>query len=420
MKQRILLISPPESYRIQPYIRAAHSLNVEVLLASEGEWAISHPDSAGINIPLHDQQRALGLLENSAQQHHIDAVIGTDDSTLELAARLAKRIGLQQNNPTAVRLARRKDLSRSCLQQAGIPVPEFTLIDCSAEQPVVKEPEFGFPCVIKPLALSASRGVIRADSVTELESGVQRCLNILSEQTDSYEKNHLLLEEFIPGREFALEGMLGQEGLEVLAIFDKPDPLDGPYFEETYYISPARISSSERDSIIEVVNQACGAYGLSSGPVHAECRLNESGAWLIELAARTIGGLCSRLLHFGTGYSLEQLVLSNALGIPLPSHEASGAAGVLMLPIRQAGVLRRVEGVMKAEKIPYIDEIEITLRDGYRVFPLPEGSSYLGFVFSSAPNADTVEMALRQANALLEPVIAPFWPVFDGKKEASA
>ena len=157
VKQRILLISPPESYRIQPYIRAAHSLNVEVLLASEGEWAISHPDSAGINVPLHDQQRALGLLENSAQQHHIDAVIGTDDSTLELAARLAQRIGLQQNNPTAVRLARRKDLSRSCLQQAGIPVPEFTLIDCSAEQPVAKQPEFGFPCVIKPLALSASR-----------------------------------------------------------------------------------------------------------------------------------------------------------------------------------------------------------------------------------------------------------------------
>lgn len=419
MKRRVLLVSPPESYRIQPYVRAAHSLGLEINLASQGEWAVSSPYSAGIDVPLHDHEAALAVLVELATNQPFDAVIGTDDSTLELAAKLAEQTGLQQNPPSAVRISRRKDLSRVCLQQAGVQVPEFTVINAADNSPF-DDPHFGFPCVVKPLALSGSRGVIRADSRTSLQQGFQRSLRIISEEYDLYEKSHLLIEQFIAGREFAIEGMLSDGYLDVLAMFDKPDPLDGPYFEETFYISPARITGKERQLIVDAVQRSCQAYGLVTGPVHAECRLNESGAWLIELAARTIGGLCSRLLNFGTGYSLEELVLANAIGLDLPKKVSSGAAGVLMLPILQQGVLRRVEGVMKAEKIPYIDDIEISLREGYKVYPLPEGASYLGFVFSSASDADTVEHALRDANRQLKPVIAPFWPVVDGKKEASA
>lgn len=419
MKRRVLLVSPPESYRIQPYVRAAHSLGLEINLASQGEWAVSSPYSAGIDVPLHDHEAALAVLVELATNQSFDAVIGTDDSTLELAAKLAEQTGLQQNLPSAVRISRRKDLSRVCLQQAGVQVPEFTVIKVTANNPV-DPPCFGFPCVVKPLALSGSRGVIRADSRPSLQQGLQRSLRIISEEYDLYEKSHLLIEQFIAGREFAIEGMLSDGYLDVLAMFDKPDPLDGPYFEETFYISPARITGNERQLIIDAVQRSCQAYGLITGPVHAECRLNESGAWLIELAARTIGGLCSRLLSFGTGYSLEELVLANAIGLDLPKQVNSGAAGVLMLPIKEEGVLRRVEGVMKAEKIPYIDDIEISLREGYKVYPLPEGASYLGFVFSTAPDADTVEDALRDADRQINPVIAPFWPVLDGKKEASA
>ena len=419
MKRRVLLVSPPESYRIQPYVRAAHALGLEINLASQGEWAISSPHSAGIDVPLHDHVAALAVLVEIASRHHYDAVIGTDDSTLELAAKLAEQTGLQQNLPSAVRISRRKDLSRVCLQQAGVQVPEFTVIKVGENSPF-DDPHFGFPCVVKPLALSGSRGVIRADSRKSLEQGLKQSLKIITEEYDLYEKSHLLIEQFIPGREFAIEGMLSDGHFEVLAMFDKPDPLDGPYFEETFYISPARITGNERQLIVDTVQRSCEAYGLITGPVHAECRLNESGAWLIELAARTIGGLCSRLLSFGTGYSLEELVLANAIGLDLTKQENSRAAGVLMLPIKEEGVLRRVEGVMKAEKIPYIDDIEISLREGYKVYPLPEGASYLGFVFSSAPDANTVERALREANRELNPVIAPFWPVFDGKKEASA
>ena len=419
MKRRILLVSPPESYRIQPYVRAAHSLDLEVNLASQGEWALSSPHSAGIDVPLQDHELALPILLELTSRQSYDAVIGTDDSTLELAAKLAERTGLQQNLPSAVRIAGRKDLSRYCLQQAGIKVPAFTVLE-PGEDDSLASPNFGFPCVIKPLALSGSRGVIRADSNSSFTKGVKRSLKIISEEIDIYEKSHLLVEQFIAGREFAIEGMLSDSLLEILAIFDKPDPLDGPYFEETFYISPARITKDEKRLIIETVQNACSAYGLTTGPVHAECRLNEQGAWLIELAARTIGGLCSRLLSFGTGYSLEELVLANAVGLNLPKQVNSGAAGVLMLPVEEPGVLRRVEGVMKAEKVPYIDDIEISLREGHQVLPLPEGASYLGFVFSSAPDPDTVEQSLRKAYSELNPVIAPLWPVIEGKKEASA
>ncbi len=416
MKRRILLVSPPESYRIQPYVRAAHSLGLEINLASQGEWAISSPYSAGIDVPLHDQDAALAILFDLAARQKYDAIIGTDDSTLELAASLAEKMGLQQNPPAAVRIARRKDLSRICLQQAGIKVPAFTVLKVDKYRPV-EDPDFGYPCVVKPLALSGSRGVIRADSNENLNTAIQRSLKIVSEQTDLYEKSHLLVEQFIAGREFAVEGMLSDGRLEVLAMFDKPDPLDGPYFEETFYISPARVSTYEQQLIIETVQASCAAYGLITGPVHAECRLNKEGAWLIELAARTIGGLCSRLLSFGTGYSLEELVLANAINLRLTAQVSAGAAGVLMLPIKEAGVLRRVEGVMKADKLTFIDDIEISLREGHHVLPLPEGASYLGFVFSSAPDADQVEQALREANSLLNPVIAPLWPILEDKKK---
>jgi biotin carboxylase len=416
VKRRILLVSPPESYRIQPYVRAAHSLGLEINLASQGEWAISSPYSAGIDVPLHDHEAALAILSDLASRQKFDAVIGTDDSTLELAANLAQKRGLKQNLLAAVRIARRKDLSRLCLQHAGIKVPAFTVLRVDKNLPV-DDPEFGFPCVVKPLALSGSRGVIRVDSNEDLNTGIQRSLKIVSEQTDIYEKNHLLVEQYIAGREFAVEGMLSDGCLEVLAIFDKPDPLDGPYFEETFYISPARVTKFERRLIIETVQASCTAYGLITGPVHAECRLNKEGAWLIELAARTIGGLCSRLLCFGTGYSLEELVLANAIDLDLTTQVNTDAAGVLMLPVKEAGVLRRVEGVMKAEKVPFIDGVEISLREGHHVLPLPEGASYLGFVFSSAPDAYVVEQALREADSIINPVIAPLWPVLDGKKK---
>ncbi|MGR9106944.1 MAG: ATP-grasp domain-containing protein, partial [Gammaproteobacteria bacterium] len=194
-----------------------------------------------------------------------------------------------------------------------------------------------------------------------------------------------------------------------LAIFDKPDPLDGPYFEETYYICPSRLAEPLRDQVRRRVAEACRAYGLVNGPIHAECRINSEDIWILELAARTIGGLCSRLFRFGVGYSLEEVVLRHAIGLSAEAREMTQAAGVLMIPIPMAGVLRRVEGVTRASAVPYVVEVVIHLREGYELVPLPEGSSYLGFIFAIGPNAQEVEQALRDAHEQLNVVVAPIW-----------
>ena len=409
-EKRVLIVSPPDSYRIVPYIQAAKALGLEVHLASHGEWAMTSPDARGIDIPCENPGKALDVLRDYAADKCFVAVIGTDDSTLVLAARLAALLKLKQNSPDAVNLARRKDLSRQRLAEAGLQIPDFEVVDakqCEDEW----EPGCGFPCVVKPLALAGSRGVIRADSVDELAIAIRRTRAIIAVEDDDFEAGHVLVEKYVSGKEYAIEAMLNDGELDVLTFFDKPDPLDGPYFEETYYVMPTLLPHTVQQAIADTVQQACRASGLITGPVHAECRVNGEGVWLIELAARTIGGLCSRLLTFGTGFTLEQLVLANLAGLPLAREGTAGAAGVLMLPIKESGVLRRVEGILQAEKVEFVDEIHITIREGNRVIALPEGSSYLGFVFASAPDSETVEAALRKAHALLNIVIAPYWPV---------
>jgi hypothetical protein len=211
----------------------------------------------------------------------------------------------------------------------------------------------------------------------------------------------------------ALEGLLQQGELEVLAIFDKPDPLQGPYFEETYYVTPSRHSTELQQQIKATVMAACAGLGLREGPVHAEVRLAERGCVIIEVASRTIGGECARLLSFGTGSSLEALVIAHAIGQPLAIRPPAGAAGVLMIPIKEAGILRRIEGITAARAVPFIDDILISIRDGYELVPLPEGSSYLGFMFASAATPEQVEAALRTAHGHLNVVVGPLLKIED-------
>ena len=234
---------------------------------------------------------------------------------------------------------------------------------------------------------------------------------MLSELSEPAERDRLLIERYQRGVEVALEGLLEAGRLEVLAVFDKPDPLEGPYFEETYYISPSRQSAAVLARVHDCVQAACRAYGLSTGPVHAELRIDGDSVYLLEVAARTIGGQCARLLELGTGHSLEALVIARALGLVLPVSAAAGASGVLMIPIPRGGVLRRVEGVLAATRVPGIEDLEISVREGYELVPLPEGSSYLGFIFARGPSPEAVEDALRAAHAKLEIVTAPVWHI---------
>jgi len=426
--RRILLIAPHGSYRTAPFLAAAKTRGIDVLIASEAKHSLVSAYAQGLHLNLDDPQASLQAILREAQRQPFAAVLGCDDASTELAALAASELGLPHNPTTAVRLARRKDLAREQLAKAGVPVPRHWRLDL--RRPLAAQTgNIRFPCVLKPVALSASRGVIRANNVAELTHATARIQVLLTRAGlhDAEEREIILVEEFIPGFEVAVEGLLTHGQLEILIIFDKPDPLDGPYFEETYYITPSRLDASTQQALLETISATCAAYGLREGPIHAECRINAQGVWILEVAARTIGGLCGRLLRFGTGSSLEELVLLHALGErpALNSETASGpsldrgprlgpigepgGAGVLMIPIPQAGILRRVEGVSAAEKVPYIEEVVIDVREGYELVPLPEGSSYLGFIFARAPSAAQAETALRTAHACLHVVVMPLW-----------
>jgi len=273
-----------------------------------------------------------------------------------------------------------------------------------------------YPCVVKPLVLSGSRGVIRANDVEELRSAFLRVAALLRSpdvaQRRDPDLERVLIEEFVPGPEVALEGLLMRGHLHVLALFDKPDPLDGPYFEETLYVTPSRQPAPLQDAIAREVSRGCAALGLVEGPVHAELRLSPAGPRILEIAARSIGGLCGRALRFGVGVTLEELILRHALGLggePPPRERSS--SGVLMLPIRGRGVLQEVRGVDGARRVPHIEDIVITAHLREEIIPLPEGASYLGFAFARGDTPEEVEAALRAAGARIEAVVTPKLPV---------
>jgi len=415
MRDRVLVIAPHGSYRTAPFIKAANNLNVDVLIASQGEHSIVSDYVQGLHIDFKDSKKSIETILAEANKRVFSGIIGTDDTTTELAATVAKKLSLAHNDPQAVNIAQRKDLARLSLKKSNVKLPEFDILTTTkplSEQKI----KVNFPAVIKPVALSASRGVIRVNNELELQQASERIKNMLLEerQIDQAIRDILLLEEFIPGKEVAVEGMLHNGKLDVLAIFDKPDPLDGPFFEETYYITPTSYSEKIQQEIKQTVLESCQAYGLKEGPIHAECRINENGVWILEVAARTIGGLCGRLLSLGTGYSLEELVLLHAMGkrVEIKKIKPSELGlGVLMIPIPKAGILKRVEGLLAAQRIPYINEVSIEVRDGYELIPLPEGNSYLGFIFAEAPTVAEAEQALRVAHDCLNIVIAPLWKI---------
>jgi biotin carboxylase len=381
-------------------------MGLKVLIASRGEHSLTTEINQGLNIDLDDHDSALGTILEEARARPFAGIIGSDDSTVELAAHAASRLGLPHNPPDAARLSRRKDLARSHLMLAGCPVPIHCLIDISKplDRHIAGLP---WPCVIKPVNMAASRGVIRADNEHEFRNACARIGSIIAESFDEFERSHVLVEDYIDGIEVAYEGYLQNGELHTLTVFDKPDPLTGPYFEETIYVTPSKLDADTLSMIRQRVAQACAAFGLITGPVHAELRVNATDAWILEVASRTIGGDCARTLDSGNNKTLEQLTVSLAIGAPVQHSPVEQSRGVMMIPIRQAGLLRRVEGILAAQKVPHIEKIDITISEGHELIPLPEGNQYLGFIFAQAESADDVIDALRKAHAKLNFVTAP-------------
>lgn len=406
---RLLLLVPTTTYRTEDFVGAAARLDVELVVGSERPSVLSErlPDNL-LTLDFDAPEEAARQVAALARRLPFNAVVPVDDRTTVVGAAIAAALGLPANPVAAVATTRNKHRMREALAVAGVPSPPYVPFTL-ADDPAVAARRVPYPCVLKPTILAASRGVIRADDEAEFVAAFRRIEAILRTPEVAAQgagAEEILVEGFIPGREVALEGLLVKGALRVLALFDKPDPLDGPFFEETIYVTPSRLAAETQTAVADVAAWAARALGLREGPVHAELRVNDRGPWVVEIAARSIGGLCSRTLRFGTGLTLEELILRHALGIEIESLErAPGPAGVMMIPIPRGGVLEEVRGQEAAKAVPGVEEVTLTIHAGQEVVPLPEGARYLGFIFARADTPEAVEAALREAHRRLTIVI---------------
>ena len=406
--RRVLLFATTTGYQIRMFDDAARRLGIDLRLVSDRCQVLDDPwrDHA-IPAQYHDLDASLHTLEQALAQQAIDGVLAVGDRPAVLAARAAWRFGVPWHSVAGAEASRHKVRARERFREAALPVPWFAVLEPD-EDPRALDPPF--PCVVKPVVLSASRGVIRADNERELVAAVQRVRRLLDapdvRAMRDPDAHTVLVEGFIPGQEFAVDGVIDHGTLHVLSIFDKPDPLDGPFFEETIYVTPSRAPAAEQAAMREAVAAACRALGLGHGPIHAECRVAAGAVHVLEVAARPIGGLCAGALRFtrdaGELIPLEELLLRHASGLPWqPWSRETSASGVMMIPIPTAGRYRGVDGEAQALAVPGVTGLRIAARIDQQLVPLPEGASYLGFIFARATRAADVEAALRVAHAQL-------------------
>jgi biotin carboxylase len=406
---RVLLISATTGYQLRAFNAAADRLGVELAFATDRCHMLDDPwQDRAIAVRFHDEAASLQTIADEAAARPFAAVIAVGDRPAVLAALVAKRLGLAGNPADAARVSANKILTRQAISSAGLPAPWFLTFPASSDARAAAAAA-RFPCVVKPLALAGSRGVMRADSTDECVQAFGRLQRLLEQPQIRAERNaahdSVLIEGYIPGRELAIEGLLDRGSLHPLAVFDKPDPLVGPFFEETIYVTPAALARGEEERILHTVAAAARAIGLTHGPLHAECRVNDRGVYVLEVAARPIGGLCARALRFEKapgGSSLEEVILRHARGEAIDGYRREQAASaVMMIPIPRRGFLKAVEGLDEAQAVDGIDDIEITAKLDQLLLPLPEGASYLGFIFARAARSHDAVAAVRDAHARL-------------------
>jgi len=451
---RILLFATTTGYQTRAFGEAAGRLGVDLVFATDRCDMLEDPwQDEAIPIRFHDEARSVAAVLESARARPIAGVLVVGDRPTVIAARVAEVLGLPGHPPAAAAIARNKQLTRERLRDSGLLVPWFVAAPAEAD-PTALAAAASFPCVVKPLALSGSRGVIRADDPSTFLAAFGRLRAVLRAPDVRAERNAahetVLIEGFIEGREFALEGLLHHGALHVLALLDKPDPLDGPYFEETIYATPSSAPALVQRAIVDAVGRAATAIGLRHGPIHAECRVNDRGVFVLEVAARPIGGLCARALRFEHGVGsrfqnlppayadsleperarpgvahqapssegendsrpLEELLMRHVLGeAPDGWSREPSASGVMMIPIPRRGIFRRVTGLDEARRVLGVDHVRITAKPDQLLVPLPEGASYLGFIFARGERSADVERALRASHERLQFTIDPEFPV---------
>ncbi len=425
MVKRVLLLATTTGYQTRAFGDAADRLGVELVFATDRCRVLEDPwRDRAVAIRFHDEAGSVATILDAAGP--LDGVLAVGDRPVVIAARVLEALRLPGHPPHAAAVSRHKRLMRQRFSAAGLLVPDFREVPIDAD-PDTLTPPAAFPVVVKPVGLSASRGVIRADDPAALASAFRRVQAILRSPEVRAERSGLdgtaLIETFVPGREYALEGLLHQGRLQTLALFDKPDPLDGPFFEETLYVTPSTADARVQQAISEAIASAASTMGLRHGPIHAECRVNDRGVFVLEVAARPIGGLCARALRFldedgapDREASLEELLLRHALGESVTKwRRTADASGVLMIPIPARGLLRQVGGVEEARRVAGVTDVRITAKLGHPLVPLPEGATYLGFIFARGGTPAAVERALREAHGHLRFAIDPPVPVIESR-----
>ncbi len=384
MKQ-VVLFAETTGYQIRSFDEAARRAGVRLVLATDRCHVMEDPwGDRAIAVKFDRIAESVAALRGM----RFDGVAAVGDRPAVLAAEAAEALGIAFHPAAAARACHDKLRARELYRSAGLRVPAF--FEAAAED-AVRAP---YPCVLKPVGGSASRGVIRANDPAEFRAAYARIRRM--------GEGRVQVESYIPGREFAVEGLMTAGCFRALAIFDKPDPLEGPYFEETIYTTPSREPEAVQRALVETAAAAAAALGLRHGPVHAELRHNAEGAWILEAHARPIGGLCSRALRFAGGMPLEEVVLRHAAGEDVSgARREERASGVMMIPIAKEGIYEDVEGVERARAVPGVEDVIVTAKAGQRMLKLPEGASYLGFIFARGETPGAVEDALRGAHAEL-------------------
>jgi biotin carboxylase len=405
--KRVLLLLSRRSYRAGAFLEAAAACGLAVTTALDHEDVLGgEEEGAFLAVDLQDPEDAVERILRFHEHFPLHAVVAPEDEGQEAAAMATAALGLAHNEVMAVRAARHKDVMRGALARAGLRSPAYWVFDTD-EHPLRAAEKVKYPVVLKPTFLAASRGVVRADSREEFTLAWREIRALLAAPALRREggaaARRILVEEYIEGKEFAFEGLFSGGELHSLALFDKPDPLVGPVFEETIYVTPSREALSTQEAIAREARLACLAVGLREGPVHIECRVNTEGVTVIDMAPRSIGGHCSLALRFAGGKSLEEVILSAATGGDIRGITREAAAsGVMMIPIPKGGLLHGVRGLEEARQTAHVTEIILAIRPGQSVVPLPRGGHYLGFIFARAKTPGQVEESLRDAHDRLE------------------
>jgi biotin carboxylase len=409
MSRRILLLASTTGYQTRSLYETSRRLGFETVVASNRCINLEDPWHDGA-IAIRYEKPATAASVLALLEPKPDGIVAVGDRPAEVAALAAEHLRLPFHPYNAVVVCRNKYLTRERFRQAGLLVPDFYRVPLSYDVAEAAR-SAQYPCVLKPLGLSASRGVIRVDDVLDFTHAFERIRNLLEQpdilQLRDEQDAYIQVESFVSGREFAIEGLLTHGHLRVLAIFDKPDPLDGPFFEETIYTTPSQVAPEIQQEMVRTTQEAVAALGLHHGPIHAEMRVNHAGVWMLEVAARPIGGICSQSLRFQDGMTLEELIVRHAAGEDVDTIQREAqASGVMMIPIPKSGIYQSVTGTEQASAVPGVTELVITAKVGQRLLQLPEGSGYLGFIFARSDDPARVDAALRKAHSMLNFEIA--------------